>query len=63
MNPSFTDKKNMLFFKTTGIKIRHTSPLWPQANGEVERQNRNVFKSIRIAQAEHLVWKAELLNY
>ena len=30
----------------------NTTPLWPQANGEIERQNRSILKRLRIAQAE-----------
>ena len=31
---------------------RTSTPLWPQANGEVERQNRSLLKALRIAKAE-----------
>ena len=40
-----------------------TTPKWPQANGEVERQNSSLMKRIRIAQAERLDWKKELRRY
>ena len=36
------------------------TPLWPQANEEVERQNRSLLKRIRIAQIEKRNWKEEL---
>ena len=35
-----------------GIEHRRTRPLWPQANREIERQNRTILKRLRIAQAE-----------
>ena len=35
-----------------GIEKQMTTPLWPQANGEIERQNRSILKRLRIAQAE-----------
>ena len=35
-----------------GIMHLRTTPKWPQANGEVERQNASLMKKIRIAQAE-----------
>lgn len=54
----FTD-----FLNTYGIKLRHTTPLWPQANGEVERQNRNVLRRLRIAQGLKQDWKTELMIY
>ena len=37
-----------------------STPLWPQANGEVERQNRSPLKSIRIAQAWGKDWQEPL---
>lgn len=43
-----------------GIHLNHTSPYWPQANGEVERQNRSLLKRMKIAHAIHEDWKAEL---
>lgn len=48
------------FCKINGIHLNHTSPYWPQANGEVERQNRSILKRIKIAHAIHDDWKAEL---
>lgn len=46
-----------------GIHLNHTSPYWPQANGEVERQNRSLLKRMKIAHAIHDDWKAELDSY
>lgn len=51
------------FCKTNGIHLNHTSPYWPQANGEVERQNRSLLKRMKIAHALYDDWKAELDNY
>lgn len=61
--PAFIDDRFKKFLKTNDIKLRHVTPLWPQANGEVERQNRNVLRRLRIAQALKLDWKEELLTY
>lgn len=46
-------------------KIEHlfTTPLWPQANGEVERQNKSLLKRLKIAQATGKDWKEEMLKY
>ena len=46
-----------------GIRRRLTTPLWPRANGEVERQNRSLLKAMRAAQAEKKNWKSELNKY
>jgi transposase InsO family protein len=34
------------------IEHRTVTPLWPQANGEVERQNRNLLKAMKIAHSK-----------
>lgn len=46
-----------------GIAIKHSAPLWPQANGEIERQNRSLLKRLKIAHVEKLNWKQELFDY
>ena len=46
-----------------GVKHKLTTPLWPRANGEVERQNRSLLKAIRAAHAEKKNWRTELNNY
>lgn len=51
------------FCKANGIHLNHTSPYWPQANGEVERQNRSLLKRMKIANALYDDWKAELNSY
>ncbi|CAH2108806.1 unnamed protein product [Euphydryas editha] len=61
--PAFRDEHFKEFLASNGIKLRHTTPLWPQANGEVERQNRSVLRRLRIAQALKLDWKKELQIY
>ena len=40
------------FLKTNDLEYRTSTPLWPKANGEVERQNRSLLKALRIARAE-----------
>lgn len=51
------------YCKLKGIHLNHTSPYWPQANGEVERQNRSLLKRMKIANALYNDWKAELNHY
>ena len=46
-----------------GIKHRLTTPLWPRANGEVERQNRSLLKAMRVAHAEKRDWRSELNKF
>ena len=40
------------YLNKMGIKHRLTTPLWPRANGEVERQNRSLLKAMRVVHAE-----------
>ena len=46
-----------------GVEHCYTTPLWPRANGEVERQHRSLLKSIRAAHAEGKDWKEELNKF
>lgn len=58
--PQFVSQHFKDFMLDNGIVHHRTTPLWPQANGEVERQNRSILKRVRIAHAEGRDWKAEL---
>ena len=51
------------FLAENGIEHRTTPPLWPQANGEVERQNRMLMKSIQFAQIEGKDWRQKLQTF
>ena len=51
------------FLTGHGIQHRKSPPLWPQANGEVERQNRTLLKSLKVAEAEGKKWKDELEKF
>jgi len=59
----FVSEEFAQFMTTNGIEHHYTTPLWPQANGEVERQNRTLMKAIRTAQAENKDWKRELNTF
>ena len=61
--PQVVSEQFRNFMEENGIEHRKSTPLWPQANGEVERQNRSIMKRIRIAQAEGKDWKSDLNNY
>ena len=51
------------FLDELGIKHKKTIPLWPRANGEVERQNKSLLKAMCAAQAEGKQWQQELQKY
>ena len=51
------------FLSKNGIEHRKSPPLWPQANGEVERQNRPLLKVLKIAQVEGKRWKNKLNKF
>ena len=44
------------------ITLNHTTPYWPQANGEVERQNQTLLKALQISSIENRDWQKDL-NY
>ena len=51
------------FCKVRGIRHLTVTPLWPQANGLVERQNRTLLKAIRTAVAEGRSWPSSLQTF
>lgn len=60
----FVSEEFESFCRVNGIKLLHSIPYWPQQNGEVERQNRDILKRLRISQAEgNKHWKESLLEY
>ncbi|CAG2225151.1 unnamed protein product [Mytilus edulis] len=61
--PQFVSQHFKNFMSEHGIVHHRTTPLWPQANGEVERQNRSIMKRVKIAQAECRDWKLELNKF
>ena len=61
--PQFISEEFCKFVDEEHIEHRLVTPLWPQANGEVERQNRSLLKRIKIAQIEKRNWKEELGSF
>ncbi|XP_052561940.1 uncharacterized protein K02A2.6-like [Culex pipiens pallens] len=51
------------FCEEHGIELINTTPYWPQANGEVERQNRSFLKRMQVAQELGKDWRVELRKY
>ena len=43
------------YLKEMGVEHRYTTLLWPRANGEAERQDRSLLRSIRAARAEERI--------
>ncbi|XP_062714057.1 uncharacterized protein K02A2.6-like [Aedes albopictus] len=60
---NFSSKVMEDFCGELGVKLRHTTPYWPQANGEVERQNRSILKVLRISELNKSNWKQDLEEY
>jgi transposase InsO family protein len=61
--PQFRSLEFANFCRDEGIILNLTTPYWPQANGEVERQNRSLLKRIKISIQEDSDWKEDLLKY
>lgn len=51
------------YCSTRNIVLNHTAPYWPQANGEVERQNSSLLKRLKISHSLNRDWKTDLLQY
>ena len=58
--PQFVSDHLKKYLEENVIEHRRTTPLWPQANSEIKRQNRSILKHLRIAQAEGCDWKSEM---
>ena len=58
--PNLVSAEMEEYLDEMGIKHRLTTPLWPRANGEVERQHRSLLKAMRVAHAEGRDWRLEL---
>ncbi|XP_014666346.1 PREDICTED: uncharacterized protein K02A2.6-like [Priapulus caudatus] len=61
--PPFQGSDFADFAADMGFTHRRVTPLWPQANGQVERFMDTVMKSIRAAHLEGKLWKRELLRF
>ena len=61
--PQFISQVFKDFLVEHGIEHRTSPPLWPQANGEVERQNRTLLKALKTAQVEGKRWQDELQKF
>ena len=57
--PPFSGIEFKEFCEFFGIKHRKSTPLWPQANGQVENFNKNLKKVIKSAINNNTDWRAE----
>lgn len=53
--------KNFCF--SYGIHLNLSTPYWPEQNGAVERQMRNIGKRIKISSIQNTDWKTDLNEY
>ncbi|KAJ0169146.1 hypothetical protein K1T71_014941 [Dendrolimus kikuchii] len=51
------------FCNERNIILYNTVPYWPQQNGEVERQNRDILKRLKISHSEKGNWREGLEDY
>ena len=61
--PQFVSKEFEDFLEDNNISYRKVTPLWAEANGEMERQNRSLLKCMKITQSEGRDWRKELTKY
>ena len=61
--PQFIATEFAEYMEQQGIRHHKVTAKWPQANGEVERQNSSLLKRLQIAHAEKKNWKRELNTY
>ena len=61
--PPFNGNDFCLFAKSLGFKHRKITPVWPRANGEVERLVRTVKKIVKTSQIEKKNFKQELNRF
>lgn len=59
----FCSQEIKSFCEENAIKIFYTIPYWPQMNGEVERQNRDILKRLKISNAVKTDWQEEIFKY
>ena len=62
-NVPFGSEEFAAWCKQLGIRHRKITPLWPAANAQVERFNKTLEKTIRIALVEGKNWRSELFVF
>ncbi|XP_063634881.1 uncharacterized protein K02A2.6-like [Cydia splendana] len=59
----FVSEEFRSFCEECNIIVHNTVPYWPQMNGEVERQNRDIMKRLKISHLEKKDIKESLMEY
>ncbi|KAG7300079.1 hypothetical protein JYU34_015614 [Plutella xylostella] len=59
----FVSEEFKEFCQERNITLYNSIPYWPQQNGEVERQNRDILKRLKISQVEKRNWRECLQEY
>lgn len=59
----FISEEFKQYCDVNNTKLISTTPYWPQQNGQVERQNRSLLKTLVISQNTKGDWRAELQKY
>ena len=61
--PQFVSDAFQQYLATSGINWLSTTPFWPRANGEIERTNRTLLKTLKIAKMNGRDMSAELRKF
>ena len=61
--PPFTSDEIKRYMEENGIKHSRITPLWPQANSEVENFMKPLTKAVRSVHAEGKIWKKHLYKF
>ena len=61
--PPFCGEEFAKFAKVLGFRHRKVTPLWPRANGEVERFVKTLKKCVKTSKAQCLNWRKEVQGF
>lgn len=61
--PQFKAEEFRIFCVSYGIHLNLSTPYWPEQNGAVERQMRNIGKRIKISCIQGTDWKTDIYEY
>lgn len=61
--PQFRAADFSKFCNSYGIHLNLSTPYWPEQNGAVERQMRNIGKRLKISAIQDTDWKTDLYEY